>query len=530
MRVLWTSLFLLSGCSEPTPQATVRQAVDWFSGRPTCGDGIQDSSEECDDGPGNGLNVACTPICERAVCGDYLVQEGIEACDDGNLVDGDGCDSDCTLSTEWLVDVPNARFIGEREGDRAGREGSVHVGDVDGDGFGDVLVSAIGNVDGAPFGGAAYLVPGPRLGSYNLSRAPAKLIGSTEGGSFSAYVGGAGDVNGDGFNDFIVGWGGQELGAALYLGPVVGTSAAQDAAAFRIVLTPNDSVDSVGPKMVVAGDLNDDGEVDFMVEGRRRLDGVGIQNAAYVFFGPLSGVVETSQADAVLISEQDFSDSTISHAGDVNNDGIDDVLVARVDFDPDDGRGVVYLLLGPVSGEIDLDTTANARIVGDRFDELGLGVKGVGDFDGDGFDDIAASARREDAVYLFRGPLMGDLGPEDAHASFVIEDEGFGTDFDACDVNGDGELDMVVGAPRFGFTEFDENGKVYLWYGPLSGEYGRFSEDHHFLGRVGTEVGTTVSCRGDLDADGRDDLIMGQAGLSDREGLTYLMSGNRLVP
>jgi len=64
-------------------------------GAASCGDGVVDPGEGCDDGAGNGAGNACTPTCEPASCGDGFVQVGVEACDDGNQVDGDDCTASC---------------------------------------------------------------------------------------------------------------------------------------------------------------------------------------------------------------------------------------------------------------------------------------------------------------------------------------------------------------------------------------------------------------------------------------------------
>jgi cysteine-rich repeat protein len=66
---------------------------------PVCGDGSVDVGEDCDDGPGNADDAACTAACKTAACGDGLVQADVEPCDDGNLEPGDGCDASCKLES-----------------------------------------------------------------------------------------------------------------------------------------------------------------------------------------------------------------------------------------------------------------------------------------------------------------------------------------------------------------------------------------------------------------------------------------------
>jgi cysteine-rich repeat protein len=77
-------------------------------GPPTCGDGVLGAGEECDQGPANSDQGACTTTCALAVCGDGLVHAGVEVCDDGNQTPGDGC-GDCLVSgseTWTQVHVP----------------------------------------------------------------------------------------------------------------------------------------------------------------------------------------------------------------------------------------------------------------------------------------------------------------------------------------------------------------------------------------------------------------------------------------
>jgi cysteine-rich repeat protein len=66
---------------------------------PFCGDGVVDADEQCDDGPSNADDAACTATCKAAACGDGLVQAGVEGCDDGNVDPGDGCGADCILES-----------------------------------------------------------------------------------------------------------------------------------------------------------------------------------------------------------------------------------------------------------------------------------------------------------------------------------------------------------------------------------------------------------------------------------------------
>ena len=117
----------------------------------------------------------------------------------------------------------DAMLIGENDTDEAGASVS-GAGDVDGDGFDDLLVSASNEDSGGPGAGAAYLVLGPITGDLDLSEADAKLLGEIDNDNAGYAVSGAGDVDGDGLDDLLIGTpendaGGTQAGAAyLWLG------------------------------------------------------------------------------------------------------------------------------------------------------------------------------------------------------------------------------------------------------------------------------------------------------------------------
>src|SRR6185436_13418728 len=100
--------------------------------------------------------------------------------------------------------LADAKLVGEEPDDLAGHSVS-DAGDVDGDGHDDLLVGALGNDEGGSTAGAAYLVVGPVTGTLDLSRADAKLVGEAPNDWCGISVSGAGDVDGDGHDDLLVG-------------------------------------------------------------------------------------------------------------------------------------------------------------------------------------------------------------------------------------------------------------------------------------------------------------------------------------
>ncbi len=274
----------------------------------------------------------------------------VEICGDSIDNDCDGSDDVCNLSGFIYLNRADSKFIGEAAGDGAG--GSVSsAGDVNGDGFDDLLIGAGGNDSGGDMAGAAYLVYGPVSGTVDLSAADAKFIGEAEFDS-ARVVSGAGDVNGDGCDDILIGAdrndsGGDEAGAAyLVYGPVSGTLDLVDADATFV----GEAVDDrAGCSVSSAGDVNGDGFGDLLIGASQNYRGGREAGAAYLFYGPVIGTHDLSTADAELIGEAagDHAGTSVSSAWDVNSDGFDDILIgARRNDSGGDGAGAAYVVYG----------------------------------------------------------------------------------------------------------------------------------------------------------------------------------------
>lgn len=239
------------------------------------------------------------------------------------------------------------RMFGENSGDEAGRK--VASGDVSGDGVTDFIIGAPGRDLGGDDAGIVYVVEGPVTSDFDLSIAQGKLVGEGEDDAAGLRLDFAGDVNNDGFGDVLVGgnFNGPNSQGAAYLvyGPINGTIDLANAdAVFRGV----DFGDRAGWAVSAAGDVNGDGYDDLLV-GARYSDANGVfSGEAYLVFGPVSGIQSLTDADVTFsaVAEGDEIGSSLAGVGDVDGDGLDDIVIGSVADDGGDGAGVAYVFYG----------------------------------------------------------------------------------------------------------------------------------------------------------------------------------------
>jgi hypothetical protein len=417
------------------------------------------------------------------------------------------------------------------------------VGDVDGDGQVDVLISA---PDEAASAGVTYLMSGPVTGRMDLSDAATRFVGAAARDGAGRSIAGAGDVDADGYNDVIIGapgYGpsgpGRDLGAAyLVLGPVTGTFDLSLADATFLGETQDDYA---GGSVSSAGDMDGDGLPDLVVGAYGVwAGGLGCcTGAAYVMSGTRRGSHGLGTADALMYGEpSDRIGSSVEGLGDVDGDGLDDFLIGSYDeFERDIwayGAGVSYVLFGPVSGRLD-PSDADAKLVGGEDDHTYVGSlssAAAGDVDADGLRDILLGAQYYGTAYLVNGGVTGTLWVGDADAKFVGEEMYNGTAWSsvsgAGDVDADGHDDILVGSSQNEDGGTDA-GAAYLVRGPVTGSHDLAGADLKLLGAEFDDAGYAVSSAGDLDGDGRADILVGAPGHGARQsGAAYVMYGSGL--
>ena len=446
------------------------------------------------------------------------------------------------------------------------------AGDVNGDGFADVIVGADGVGDDS---GASYVVFGKgnnttAVDLSNIGNDGFVINGANANDQSGRSVSTAGDVNGDGLDDLIVGasgvGGGYRGASYVVFGKRDNTTAVDlsDIGDDGFVINGARSSDRSGISVSTAGDVNGDGLDDLIVGANRADSNTG---ASYVVFGKRDNTtaVELSDVDngtgGFVINGAgtiDRSGTSVSTAGDVNGDGLDDLIVGTNRLGTT-ASGVSYVVFGKNDNTtaVALSNIGNNGFVingvgsGDR---SGISVSTAGDVNGDGLDDLIVGA---DGVGTSSGASYVVFGKSDNTTTVELSNIDNATNTDgfvingasandqsgisvssAGDVNGDGFDDLIVGA-RYSDLNDTDSGASYVVFGKLDGsavELGEIDDATNTDGFVITganandQSGISVSSAGDVNGDGFDDLIVGASG-SDISGIdsgaSYVIFGGR---
>jgi len=534
--------------------------------------------------PQLGLDDVAAGLGGFVIDGALVDQESGWAVSGGGDVDGDGLDdllvtsivADAGTGRAWVVfgkddgtavdladvdmGVGGFAIVGELPDDEVGTAAAL-VDDVDGDGLADVVL-------GAPAAGAAgraYLVHGKAdgalvdLADVALGIGGFVLDGAGVGEDAGSSVAGAGDVNGDGLGDLLVGapeGGPIPAGGRTYV--VLGkpddtaVSLAQvfmGVGGFGIQGAGFD--DESGSSVSGAGDVNADGLDDVLVGGRWvNAGGLANSGRCYVVFGKTNTNLVTVSglgSGGFYIDGETDSDeacTAVAGLGDVNGDGRSDVAVGAPYADA--GvllQGRTYVVMGKTDSAAVLLTNVAAGMGGYALDGEGAGdflgqaVAGPGDVDGDGYADLVIGAPNVDAPGPFAGRGYVAFGKSDGAVlplanlttrlggyrlvAEATQDEAGWSTARAGDVNGDGFADTVISAPRYNGPAGPDAGRSYVVMG---GNYGGslthlgHEDDDVIVGTSSMDFIVAGAGADDVHGEGGSDVIYSGAG-DDRIGI-----------
>ena len=408
------------------------------------------------------------------------------------------------------------------ESDHEGAEVGLAVswaGDVNGDGYGDIIA-------GEPYyeedgwnptrQGRALCFHGSASG---LAASPARTwVGIDNDEIFGYSMSGAGDVNGDGYADVIIGSPGINVSyrgaASVFLGSPTGLPAS---AAWRVA-APILFSEVYGHVVCTAGDVNGDGYSDVIVGDPKFnagpiLSPVVDAGRAFLYLGSPDGLSTTMLNTRDGPQDHARFGWSVASAGDVNGDGYGDVIIGAPLYDAgqtDEGRAFLYL--GAATG---LAATATWTAESNQNNaQFGYCVSTAGDVNGHGYGDVIIGApyydngqTDEGRAYIFHGIATGlsaiaaatrESDQANAHFGWSVNTAG--------DVNGDGYSDVIIGAPDHDNGQTNEGrASVYMGSGGGLGATPWITESD----QAGAQLGISVAGGGDVNGDGYGDVIIG---------------------
>jgi len=490
----------------------------WACAQP---DGYVDNTDDCqDDDPD--INPGASEICN----------DGVDSnCDDAPVP--------CTMS----ISDADTILYGEEANSLTGSSAGIG-GDLNGDGFQDILFGAYRyDTSSASDVGKVYADFGPvSAGERSVSTSDVQILGEGLSGNddrAGTSVSGGGDLDGDGYDDLMIGamrftQTRKSQRGAMYglLGPVSGSLSLATDYDFRLV--GENQFDRIGIGVVSDADLDGDGNADIAFGGNGYDVGASDGGVVYIQLGAFAATTtdfNVASADITLYGEGalDALGSQLATIPDSDGDGLSELLIGNKPYDGDAGvdAGCVYLVNDADLGETavsDMSQLVSGEAAGDG---AGGSVSSAGDINDDGYADLLVGAPNSDEsdsdagkAYLLYGPVtITSLADADVDILGVTANDAFGIAVGGGgDNDSDGVPDLLFGAP--GADDGTENGgTVYLFLGdPGAGAWSASAASAQITGDTAdTNLGSLVMFSGDTDGSGNDDLMLG-ANNDDRGG------------
>jgi FG-GAP repeat/FG-GAP-like repeat len=364
--------------------------------------------------------------------------------------------------------------------------------------------------------------------AYPATGAGWTALGGQGGANLGISVAGAGDVNGDGFDDVIVGaylydnGESNEGRAFVYHGSAAGTLAV---AAW--MAESNEPLASFGFSVDTAGDVNGDGYDDVIIGATRHDNGQEEEGGAWVYLGSATGLAASAAWTAESNLEYSRFGGSVGTAGDVNGDGYDDVIVgARFFGEAQSDRGKAFVYHGSSSG---LSPVANWSVQGAQNNQqLAASVGTAGDVNGDGYSDVIVGSSGTNSAFVFHGSATGVSTVAAWTGQIGQAGAAFGSSVGtAGDVNGDGYSDVIVGALSFDNGQMDEGG-TFVYHGSPAGlaSAPAWTAEGD---QAGASFGNSVGAAGDVNGDGYTDVVVGAPlydNFENAEGRSFVYLGS----
>jgi hypothetical protein len=384
--------------------------------------------------------------------------------------------------------------------------------DLDGDGFGDLAAGSPSTIVpelSVGSSGNFVIFPG-RLGGPNGTPAATIQAFEPEEG-LGRGVGSAGDVNGDGYADLLVGAGSRK-GAYVFFGGPTGLRRES-----RTAIRPSDTAEAFGDPVVGLGDANGDGYADFAVADRFYRGASAEAGRVYVYYGGHDG----PKAMPNVVLEAQTNGEWFGHAMaglDLNGDGFGDLVVGAPFADGEAGR--FYVFMGGPSG-LSVTPSSTFAAVGD-VRAFAYSLAGAGDVDGDGYGDLVVGQGNDATrgrAFVYRGSATGLVQTPTILYSFDTIPTFGRIIAGAGDVNRDGFSDVLVSG--------SEKAYVLLFTGGATGIATTPTVRFDAPDPKQRSFGLGLAGLGDVDGDGVGDFAIGVSATSTTAGSIRLYRGAR---